>query len=215
MSTLNMVSTMVQMTRLRKALLLSTLGVLLALPPSLAIAHSTEQHAETANSSGAGYTRTVHSYRIPSVTLEDSAGTQLSLLSALETGGPVMMNFIFTSCAAVCPVLSATFSQAQKQLGSGDDDVHMVSISIDPEHDTAERLREYAARFGAGPNWRFLTGNLDDIIKVQRAFGAYRGDKTNHIPLTYLRTAAHAPWVRLEGFTSAADLVREYRALKP
>jgi protein SCO1/2 len=205
---------MAHMTRLRRALLFFTAGALLALPSSVAIAHGTESHVENSTSSGAGYARTVHSYQIPSVMLEDSGGAQVSLPSELESGGPVMMNFIFTSCAAVCPVLSATFSQAQKQLGSGDDDLRMVSISIDPEHDTAERLREYAARFRAGPNWRFLTGNLDDIITVQRTFGAYRGDKTNHIPLTYLRASANAPWIRLEGFTTAADLVREYRALR-
>ena len=45
----------------------------------------------------------------------------------------------------------------------------MISVSIDPEYDTPERLREYATLFKAGPEWRFLTGNLDNVIAVAAA----------------------------------------------
>jgi len=48
---------------------------------------------------------------------------------------------------------------------------------------------------------------------VQKAFYAYRGDKMNHAPLTLLRAAPDAPWVRYEGFASAADLVQETRGM--
>jgi protein SCO1 len=113
----------------------------------------------------------------------------------------------------VCPVLTATFSQVQAALGDERNALRMVSISIDPEHDTPARLAAYAAKFHAGPQWRFLTGSLSDIVAVQKAFDAYRGEKTSHVPLTFLRASPDAPWVRIEGFASAAELVREYHAL--
>jgi len=122
----------------------------------------------------------------------------------------VMLNFIFTTCTTICPVLSASFTQTQKTLGPDASNVRMISISIDPEHDTPAKLREYAQRFQARAGWTFLTGDRDDIVAVLKAFDAYRRDKMNHIPLTLMRAAQQAGWIRMEGFASAGDLVREY-----
>lgn len=201
--------------RARWALLIAATAALTAQLPSIAMAHGTRQHVDDSEQGRAGYGRSVHAYAIPDVTLMDANGASVSLRSELESDVPVMMNFIFTSCAAVCPVLSATFSQAQNRLQSGRGDFRMVSITIDPEHDTPARLREYAALFHGGDRWRFLTGTLSDVLSVQRGFDAFRGDKTNHVPLTYLRASSGSPWIRLEGFTTAEDLVREFRALRP
>ena len=121
----------------------------------------------------------------------------------------MLLQFIFTSCATICPILSATLSAAQDKFGP---DVRMISISIDPEIDTPARLAEYAARFRGRRQWFFLTGTLEDTTAVQRAFDAAdNGGKMNHRPLTFLRSARGGPWVRLEGLTSAAELVAEYR----
>jgi protein SCO1/2 len=109
--------------------------------------------------------------------------------------------------------MSATFAQVQESLGSDANKVRMVSVSIDPEHDTPERLREYAKRFDAGPQWHFLTGRLDDSIAVQKAFGVYRGNKMNHEPTTLLKAADGETWFRMDGLASAADVVAEYRRL--
>src|SRR5439155_1298202 len=85
-----------------------------------------------------------------------------------------------------------TFAQFQSRLGPEDRRVHMVSISIDPEHDTPQRLRAYANKFHAGPQWQHYTGTLRDSLAAQQAFGAYRGDKMGHPPSTLLRAAAWA-----------------------
>jgi protein SCO1 len=159
----------------------------------------------------AGYERREASYRVPDVTLIDHSGKRVSVAKLLNGDEPVMLNFIFTSCTTICPVLSATFSQVQKEYGSDLDGVKMISISIDPEYDTPARLQEYAERFNAPEGWIFLTGELDDVTRILTAFDAYRGDKMNHVPLTFVRVSANAPWVRLEGFPGANDLLREYR----
>lgn len=157
--------------------------------------------------------RSVAAYTIPDVTMTGTNGEQVALRPELEQGGPVMVNFIYTSCTTVCPVLSGTFSQVQEELGPDRDKVRMLSISIDPEYDTPARLGAYARKFGAGPQWQFLTGSIADAVAVQRAFDTYRGNKMNHAPVTLMRDKPGAPWIRIEGFASAEDILKEYRRM--
>ncbi len=164
----------------------------------------------TATDSSAKFSRVVRTYRVPDVNLVDAAGESMALSVALRHDGPLLLQFIFTTCPAVCPVLSGTFAAAQPRLPSN---TRMVSISIDPEHDTPSRLREYGDRFKAGPSWLFLTGRLEDVVMVQKAFDAYRGNKMRHEPLTFVRHATSAPWLRLDGFLSAEQLVAEVQRL--
>jgi protein SCO1/2 len=157
--------------------------------------------------------RTSAAYRVPDGTLEDQQGRPVALQRLLEGDEPVMLNFIFTSCTAICPVMSGIFAQVQTRLGPDAEKVRMISISIDPEHDTPAVLESYAQRFHAGREWVFLTGQPDDVVSVQRAFDADKGDKMNHTPLTLLRASPQAAWVRYDGFASAADLTKELRAM--
>lgn len=175
-----------------------------------------DHHGHGMDAMRGAYTRSVNSYKIPDLKLVDMNGKTVSLREGLDGKEPVMLNFIFTTCTAICPVMSATFHHVQEQLGPDSGKVRMISISIDPEHDTPARLREYAGRYQAGPQWKMLTGSAQDSIAAQRAFDSYRGDKMNHAPATFLRAdGADKPWVRLDGFASAADIIKEYRLLKP
>jgi protein SCO1/2 len=152
-------------------------------------------------------------YKAPDVTLVRDDGKKVQFLKELDDGRPVLMNFIYTTCPGICPIMSQTFSQLQDRLGADKAKVHMVSISIDPEEDTPPRLREYAKKFGAGPQWQHYTGTVAASVAVQKAFNAYRGDKMNHDPLTLMRAAPGKPWIRVDGFASAADLLVQYRAM--
>ena len=158
-----------------------------------------------------GYLRTEAEYLVPDVLLTNQDGERVSLRQLLAGPKPVLLNYIFTSCTTICPVLSASFAQTQRSLGDEADKVRLVSISIDPEHDTPTRLRDYAQRFRAAEGWELLTGSREDIVAVQKAFDAFRGDKMNHIPVTFIHVADDSPWIRLEGFPSADELVSEYR----
>jgi protein SCO1/2 len=170
-------------------------------------------HAHHGIHADGGHLRSLASYDIPDVKLVDANGSEVSLATLVDSGKPLLLNFIFTSCTTICPVQTATFSQVQAALGDLQNQVRMVSISIDPEQDTPARLRAYAAKFHAGPQWSFLTGNVPDILAVQKAFDAYRGEKASHVPLTFLHASPGASWVRIEGFVSSAELLREYRTL--
>ena len=145
------------------------------------------------------------------VPLVDHQGRATSLRQAIDTDVPVLVNFIFTSCTTVCPIMSAGFAQFYEGLGPQRDHVRLVSISIDPETDTVNALRKYGARYHASESWRFLTGTATASEAAQRAFGAYRGEKNNHAPATYLRRTRDSPWEALEGLSSAEMLLRAYR----
>ena len=129
----------------------------------------------------------------------------------LHDNRPVYVDFIYTTCTAVCPIMSGAFESLLQSLGAHRDDVQLVSISIDPEEDTPRRLREYRSRFDTGNAWHFYTGTVDASQTAQRAFGVFTGDKMLHEPVTLFRPAPGKPWVRFDGFVSPQDLVREWR----
>jgi len=177
---------------------------------SAALAHDAKQHA-AAWPGGNHYERSVRAYTVPDVVLFDSDARPMRLRELLASDNPVMVNFIFTTCSTICPVMVKVFADVPSRLGSSAKNLRMISISIDPENDTPAQLKSYAKNFGEGKHWRFLTGRVDDIKTVQRAFDTYRGDKMNHEPLTLMRYAQGKSWVRIDGFANPDELAREYR----
>ena len=163
---------------------------------------------------GATYRRTVVRYELPDVTLVDQDGARVKLPQALAADKPVLLSFFFSTCTTICPVLSAGVSALIEKLGAQAGEVRVVSIAIDPDHDTPEVLRAYRKRFGAVPEWELLTGSRDDIVGVLKAFDAYSPDKTAHRPLHFLRPAGGDSWVRIDGPIGASDLMAEYRDLR-
>jgi protein SCO1 len=160
------------------------------------------------------YYQTLADYKIPDVSVVRQDGKKLLFLKELDDGRPVIMNFVFASCSAICPMLSHIFSKVQNQLTKEGQKFHLVSISIDPENDTPAKLTEYAKKFEAGPNWDFYTGTVQSSIAIQKAFNAYRGDKMNHSSVMVMRSEPGKNWVRLDGFVSPAVVIREFDKLK-
>ena len=160
-----------------------------------------------------GYTRSRWSYSVPDVTLINQDSQSVSLSELLDQPRPVALNFVFTTCTTICPVMTATFSSMRRELGDLAEDLQLVSISIDPEYDTPEILRKYAERFHADDDWQFLTGDANQITKTLDAFDALTGSKMNHEPFTLFRFPGESEWTRIEGLTTGAALAQEYRQL--
>ncbi len=161
------------------------------------------------------YTRTEALYTLPDVTLLDQEGRAVTLREVLDRPGPVAVDFVFTTCTTICPVMTATFSKMRKEIEKDGPPPHLVSISIDPEYDRPERLREYTAKFRTGPDWTFLTGSREDVKTALSALDAWVDNKMTHKALYLFRAPDHEAWVRIEGLASAQDLVTEYRTLVP
>jgi protein SCO1/2 len=105
-----------------------------------------------------------HYGAVPSFTLQDQSGASVS--EADLRGHVSIVDFIFTSCPDVCPLLTEQLNALRKQLPS-DAALSFVSFSVDPDHDTPERLRAFAAQHGGNvANWHFLTGPIDQVKSV-------------------------------------------------
>lgn len=154
-------------------------------------------------------------YDLPNVPLVDQAGKEVGFRQVIDYGGPVMLQFIFATCSSICPVLSASFASAQPALDSLKTPYRLVSVSIDPEQDTPQKLAAYAQRFRAGEHWYFLTGdrkNIDSLLKAFRA--AYPGNnKMYHKPLTFMRPRPDAPWLLFEKLLGKQEVIAAYQKL--
>ncbi len=178
------------------------------------IANSGSSQKQKITTKAIRYKKSFHTYsNIPDIDLVDEDGKTINLLSFINSNQPVFLDFIFTSCPTFCPILSATFSKVQALMPDERPQPKFISISIDPEKDTSKQLKAYANKFHAGPDWIFLTGKYEDIITVQQSFSAYGGDKMNHKALVFIHINKHSNWLRLEGFSSAKDLISEYTSL--
>ncbi|MEY4754326.1 MAG: hypothetical protein RJA44_2001 [Pseudomonadota bacterium] len=198
---------------LRRALLgAGLLGLALCSPLARAAGEHDHHTTLAGEAAQAGIQRVERTLTMPAVTLTRQDGSRVTLGNALDDGRPVILNFIFTTCNAICPVTSQVFSEFRALLPAAERDaINMVSISIDPEQDTPRKLTAYAKRFGSAGTWAHYTGSLRDSELVQRAFEAWRGDKMNHVPQTFLRPAPGKPWIRIDGFLSPEGLLSEYR----
>jgi protein SCO1/2 len=106
----------------------------------------------------------------PGFILTDQNGQRLT--SEDLRGKVVLYNFLYTGCGAACDVMNATMEDVQRRLGEVELNglpVQFVTISFDPERDTAEALKAYADSLGADPaQWRFVTG---DAARVKQVIG--------------------------------------------
>src|ERR1017187_6390899 len=92
---------------------------------------------------------------LPNLALLDQNGRSINL-SALK-GEYVLINFIYTSCSGTCPMLTSKMSMVEKKLAPElEKKVRLVSVTLDPEHDTSAQLLKYANEHGAnGADWIF------------------------------------------------------------
>lgn len=108
----------------------------------------------------------------PNVELTTQDGDTVRFYDDLLKGKAVAINLMYTTCQDECPLETARLVQVQRQLGSRvGKDLFFYSITIDPRHDTPEVLKDYAAKFGVGPGWLFLTGQLEDIRLIAKKLG--------------------------------------------
>jgi len=126
----------------------------------------------------------------PQFTLTSQDGKPVALADL--RGKVVTVTFIYTECPDICPLLTQKMVHVQDELGADfGAKVAFVSISLDPEHDTPEVLKDYAQFWGAKPDgWTFLTGSPEAVRDVTRRYGVFFAKKedgsVDHTQLTTL-----------------------------
>lgn len=181
-----------------------TLVAVLAALVGLSPAKAHDAHHAAAGQSKAGGTITL---KLADTVLKDQDGRDVRLMSDLMGQRVTVVDFIYTTCTTVCPVLSATLAVLQRKLGPRvGKDVQLVSITVDPQRDTPARLKAYSARHEAGSGWHWLTGSKGDVDSVLKTFGAYTPDPESHPAMVMIGDGAGRTWTRLLGFPSVGEL---------
>jgi protein SCO1 len=108
---------------------------------------------------------------VPDFKLTDQDGRPFQFAAA--RGKVVLVTFVFTTCPDVCPLFTANYAGIQRRLDEQKiTDYLLLTITTDPERDSAAVLREYAGRFKADfKRWSFLTGTRPELSKVWKLFG--------------------------------------------
>lgn len=105
-------------------------------------------------------------WQVPQFQLTSQSGRAFDSKSL--AGSIWVADFIYTTCTGPCPRMSALMKGVQNSV-AGMPDVKLVSITVDPRHDTPEVLANYAVRYRALPGrWFFLTGDQSSLEKICR-----------------------------------------------
>src|SRR5215467_7806002 len=108
----------------------------------------------------------------PNLPVVTQDGKTLKFYDDVIKGKIVLISFIYTNCPDICPLTTARLVQVEDQLGDiVGRDIFFVSMTVDPERDTPERLKEFATAFDVGPGWLFLTGKPEDIRAINYKLG--------------------------------------------
>jgi protein SCO1/2 len=131
---------------------------------------------------------------VPAFSLIDQAGRPLTEADLRHR--PTVVTFVFTRCPVpeFCPLIARKFQELQKSLlaeqSGAAAKAQLLSVSIDPEHDRPEVLRQYGMSLGANFNrWRFATGTNEEVENLTRLFAVHteaEGGVLNHTLATAL-----------------------------
>ncbi|MDQ5846506.1 MAG: SCO family protein [Acidobacteriota bacterium] len=122
-------------------------------------------------------------------------------------GKVVVINCFFATCQGSCPVMSRTFSKLQQMLDErAVKDVVFVSITVDPELDTPERLKKYAATMGARPGWLLLTGTRANVDFIHKKLGQYVEEKADHRNIIIIGNEPTGLWKKAFGLAKPDEL---------
>ena len=112
--------------------------------------------------------------KVPDFELTDQNRKKITNKDMLEK--VYLVEFFFSTCPTICPVMNTNMRAVEEEIN--DPNFGIISISIDPDNDTPEKLKQHAQRIGVkSPNWHFLTGNRTYIGNLADEFDIYVGDE--------------------------------------
>jgi cytochrome oxidase Cu insertion factor (SCO1/SenC/PrrC family) len=142
-------------------------------------------------------------------------GKQVRFYSDVLKDRVVVISFLFTRCASACPLIAARLNQLREQLGEQfGSEVTFISISVDPEHDTPERLKEFARKHRAThAGWTFLTGGKKEVDQVIARLGQYVETPDGHSTLFIAGNERRKHWAKLPPDASVPAIAERVRLL--
>jgi protein SCO1/2 len=156
------------------------------------------------------------------VEVQDQDGRTLRFYDDVLKGKIILINFFYTECDAICPLMTENLARVQELLGSRmNKEVFIVSISLRPEHDTPAVMAAYAKIYGVGPGWQFLTGQKDDIELLRHRLGfvdidpVADADPDQHIGTVRIANEPMHRWAMVPALVSPPEIVRAVNRVIP
>jgi cytochrome oxidase Cu insertion factor (SCO1/SenC/PrrC family) len=145
--------------------------------------------------------------KVPDAELINQEGKKVKFRQLIK-GKVVALNFIFTTCKTICPPMGANFAGLKKLMDSRvqSSELVMLTISIDPDTDTPDRLKAWSEKFDAGPGWTLLTGKRQEVFDLLKSLEVYSAVKEEHAPIVLLGKEGTDKWVRANGLSDPAQL---------
>ena len=127
----------------------------------------------------------------------------------------VVINFIFTNCEAACPLMTRNLTLVRDMLGKDvGQQIHFVSISLDPLRDTPAAMKEFAQTHDADQDgWLFLTGRPENVNQVVKRLGQYTADLEAHSTLLLAANVRTAHWTKIPPNVPPNGVVERLRLL--
>ncbi len=175
-------------------------GMLTALTCTALQAHPGEHvipKAEAALAPAEG-TRDARSY-FTDTRLLTQEGQSVRFYSDVLADRVVLINVVFTHCDDACPLITRKLREVRDRLGARfGKEVHFISISIDPERDTPQALKDFARTQGVdAPGWTFLTGTKADVSRVLARLGQLTPSAEEHSTLLIAGNVGAKRWSKI------------------
>ena len=156
------------------------------------------------------------------VAVRTQDGRTLRFYDDVMKGRILLINFFFTECDAICPLMTENLARVQAVLAPRvGEDIFMVSITLRPDHDTPDVLAAYARAFGVGPGWLFLTGGRNDIELLRHRLGfvdsdpVQDADPEQHIGTVRIANEPLHRWAMCPALVDPAALIRTVKRVIP
>lgn len=153
---------------------------------------------------------------LPNVELLTQDGKTVRFYDDVINDRVTVISFIYTTCRDICPLITARLAEVYERLGeAAGKDIQFVSISIDPENDTPERLKAHADAFRSDQRWLFLTGKPDNVKLVRHKLGERSRKLTEHGAQIMLYNDMTGEWSRDSAFADLGALALAIRSMIP
>jgi cytochrome oxidase Cu insertion factor (SCO1/SenC/PrrC family) len=148
------------------------------------------------------------------VSLTDQTGQTRRLYNDLIRGKVVVLHSFFTSCKNTCPLMLATYQKLQDHLGDRlGRDVHLVSFTVDPDHDDAQALGDQARKVEARPGWFLVTGTKANLGLALRKLGLAVERREEHSNIFLIGNDRTQLWKKVRGLAPADEIIEALDAV--
>ena len=152
----------------------------------------------------------------PNLPVVTQDGKTLRFYDDVLKGKIVVVNFMYTSCPDICGLTTARLLQAEEKLHEVvGKELFFVSLTVDPEHDTPQKLKEFADSFGIGDGWLFLTGKPEDIRAINAKFGERSGSLDQHRQEVVFGNDKTGEWARNSALGDIDRFILDVRGMDP